>query len=62
MLAVVGRIQTGSYEKDGQKYYTTDVVVDEAYFTGEKREKENGAELSFDDFSPEDMSGDDLPF
>ena len=29
-IAVVGRIQTGSYtNKDGQKVYTTDVVVEE---------------------------------
>lgn len=27
-IAVSGHIQTGSYEKDGQKIYTTDVVVD----------------------------------
>ena len=26
-IAVVGRIQTGSYEKDGQMVYTTDVLV-----------------------------------
>ncbi len=35
-LAVVGSIQTGSYEKNGQKIYTTDVVVDEAYFVESK--------------------------
>ena len=27
-ILVTGRIQTGSYEKDGKKYYTTDVVVE----------------------------------
>nr|DAN91607.1 MAG TPA: Single strand binding protein [Caudoviricetes sp.] len=27
-IAVEGRIQTGSYEKDGVKHYTTDIVVD----------------------------------
>lgn len=27
-IAVTGHIQTGSYEKDGQRIYTTDVVVD----------------------------------
>ncbi len=27
-IAVTGRLQTGSYEKDGQKLYTTDVIVD----------------------------------
>ena len=28
-VAVRGRIQTGSYEKDGRKVYTTDVIIDE---------------------------------
>lgn len=27
-IAVEGRIQTGSYEKDGVKHYTTDIVVE----------------------------------
>ena len=27
-VAVMGRIQTGSYERDGQKVYTTDIVAD----------------------------------
>lgn len=27
-IGVVGHLQTGSYEKDGQKVYTTDVIVD----------------------------------
>ena len=36
-IAVVGRIQTGSYtNKDGQKVYTTDVVVEEQEFTESK--------------------------
>ena len=29
MVGVTGRIQTGSYEKDGRKVYTTDVIADE---------------------------------
>lgn len=38
MLAITGKIQTGSYvNKDGQKVYTTEVVVDKASFTGEKK-------------------------
>ena len=28
-VLVTGRIQTGSYERDGQRVYTTDVVVEE---------------------------------
>ena len=44
---VTGRIQTGSYDKDGTKIYTTDVVVEQIEFaesksTSEKTEGENG--------------------
>jgi single-strand DNA-binding protein len=36
-IAVVGRIQTGSYtNKDGKKVYTTDVVVEEHEFVDSK--------------------------
>ena len=36
-IAVVGRIQTGSYtNKDGQKVYTTEVVVEEHHFAESK--------------------------
>ena len=36
-IAIVGRIQTGSYtNKDGQKVYTTDVVVEETEFVESK--------------------------
>ncbi len=38
MIGIAGRIQTGSYDKDGRKIYTTDIVVDELQFL-EKREK-----------------------
>lgn len=38
MICVIGRIQTGSYtNRDGQKVYTTDVIVDKVHFTGEKK-------------------------
>lgn len=40
MIGVVGSIRTGSYQKDGQTVYTTDVNVDEAYFTGEKTQEQ----------------------
>ena len=39
-IAVEGRIQTGSYEKDGRKVYTTDVVVERHEFC----EKKEGGE------------------
>ncbi len=41
-LAVVGSIQTGSYEKDGRTVYTTDVVVDEAYFVESRSSRDGG--------------------
>ena len=41
-IAVVGRIQTGSYvNKDGVKVYTTDVVVDEQEFAESKASSQN---------------------
>ena len=33
-VAVNGKIQTGSYEKDGRKVYTTDVIVQMMEFLG----------------------------
>ena len=36
-IAITGRIQTGSYtNRDGQKVYTTDVVVEEQEFAEEQ--------------------------
>lgn len=39
-VIVQGRLQTGSYEKDGRKVYTTDVVVDRVEFMDSKKTKE----------------------
>ncbi len=40
---IEGRIQTGSYEnKDGQKVYTTDVVVEQTEFAESKATANNG--------------------
>lgn len=37
-MAAVGRIQTGSYtNKDGQKIYTTDVVIEDVEFAESKK-------------------------
>lgn len=44
-LVVVGRIQTGSYtNRDGQKAYTTDVVVEEAEFAESKAAADRNAQ------------------
>ena len=41
LAEVVGRIQTGSYEKDGQRVYTTDVLVNSFFLLGSKSENES---------------------
>ena len=54
LVAISGRIQTGSYDKDGQRVYTTDVVADEVTFLewGEKHEQTTGTQ-GFEDVPPE---------
>ena len=66
-IAVVGRIQTGSYtNKDGQKVYTTDVIVDEHEFVENKASQQNGgdsAPVSSDGFtSIPDGIDEEFPF
>lgn len=66
MTLVIGNIQTRSWEgQDGKKQSATDIVVDEVYFTGEKKEsaRENSEPSlpSFDDFTPY-TGNDDFPF
>ena len=42
-IAISGRIQTGSYtNRDGQKVYTTDVVVEEQEFAESKNTSQGG--------------------
>lgn len=38
-LVAAGRIQTGSYERDGRKAYTFDVVVDEVELPPKRKEE-----------------------
>ena len=64
-IAVSGRIQTGSYEKDGHKVYTTDVVVEEHDFC--ERRAEANVEEDIPEKAPEFMDipegiEDTLPF
>lgn len=47
-VGVQGRIQTGSYEKDGQKVYTTDVVADRVEFLEWGERKEQTSQPDFD--------------
>lgn len=75
MIAIQGSIQTGSYEKDGVKHYTFDVVAGNVSFCGSKSESDNGnasspkaessatvsAEYTADDFAAM-VDDEDLPF
>ena len=61
LVAINGKIQTGSYEKDGAKVYTTDVIVDKVYFTGEKKGESTSQDKSQGEF-PFATGTDELPF
>jgi single-strand DNA-binding protein len=64
MICVEGRIEKRYYEKDGQKRYITEIVVDKAYFTGEKKKDDVISEkppVNIDGFTPIDED-DDYPF
>lgn len=43
-IAVQGKIQTGSYEKDGRTVYTQDIILDNGEFLGSGRQEEKPAE------------------
>ncbi|MED4586699.1 single-stranded DNA-binding protein [Brevibacillus choshinensis] len=64
-IALEGHIQTGSYEKDGQRVFTTDVIVEQVTFTYGKK-KDGAGEQQADPFvnagKPINISDDDLPF
>ena len=74
MIAVQGSIQTGSYEKDGVKRSTFEVVADNVSFCGSKSESGTSgaprtpvaAAPSFSNGSADDFAAmaddDDLPF
>ena len=59
-VAIVGRIQTGSYTKaDGSKVYTTDVVVEECEFAESKNASgDNSGFTPADRPSPSSAAGD----
>ena len=71
-VAIEGRIQAGSYEKDGVKHYTTDVIVQGLNFIGSNEPIAKGKEEDivkqetddpWKDFGEEVVLDDkDLPF
>lgn len=63
-LGVTGSIQTGSYEnKEGQKVFTTDVIVNNITFVESKKQKTVQQQSSKNDFDNINIDiGDGLPF
>lgn len=71
-IGIIGRIQTGSYEKeDGSRGYLTDVIISELEFLENKSKDERPApeypedsinDDPFSDFGDSVVTDDDLPF
>lgn len=64
-IALVGRIQTRTYEDNGTKKYITEVVAEEVYFADSKKDivEDNGEPTDItNDIETMVASGDDLPF
>ena len=70
-IAITGRIQTGTYEKDGAKRSTFDIVVEQVEFTGNANSNaeastssapkpSNTPHSSIDDL--QEVDDDDMPF
>lgn len=61
-LCVTGAIQSRSWEKDGQKHYVTEVLVDEAMFVDSKSDKKQEAAYVPEAYgSPTFSAGADVP-
>jgi len=61
-VAVHGRLQTRTYEKDGVKHYSTEVVVDRLEFVGSKPASTSSpATRTYEEIAG-DPSTDDIPF
>ena len=60
LVGVFGRLQTGSYEKDGQKIYTTDVMADRVEFLSRRAEEQPKSEDPQEGFSL--LTDSDIPF
>lgn len=68
-MAIVGRIQTGSYtNKKGEKVYTTEVVIEDQEFAESKKSSEQNAKdapdgfMSIPDGMDYDLQESELPF
>ena len=46
-VGITGRIETGSYEKDGVKHFTTEVIVEEFDFLEQKKDEQQPAASTY---------------
>lgn len=62
LVGITGRIQTGSYEKDGKKYYTTEVIAERV--EGLSKSEQTTAKDPVDDIPAgfEKINDEDIPF
>lgn len=60
-IGIIGHIQTGSYEKDGHKVYTTDVIVDELDLLEPKHESSSTEDEDVESHYSA-LTDDDMPF
>lgn len=62
-IGIVGRIQTGSYDGQNGKVYTTDIVVDDLEFLESKKTEEKPQDQGDGFFViPDDVADYNLPF
>ena len=63
-IALEGKIQTGSYEKDGKKVYTTDIIVTNLTFIGGAKKESDSWEGTPSTFKTDEieLTPDDYPF
>lgn len=60
-VGVIGRIQTRNYDDEqGIKHYVTEIIAEEVYFAGDKKDATQNEVQATDDF--EITNQDDLPF
>ena len=62
-IGIVGRIQTRTWDDEqGQKHYVTEVIAEEVYFAGDKKNNIESENTTTDNSDFETFSGDSLPF
>lgn len=61
-MAVTGRLQTREWEKDGNKQYTTEVIVNSFDFPPKRQEQSSHDKAKSNGYQPQDGLEDEIPF